>query len=649
MGYLDFEKEDVINLQQSLKREYLRTNRAGSYASSTIVNCNTRKYHGLLVCPLTEFQGEKFVMLSNLHETIEQHGSEFNLGIAKYPKEFHPMGHKYITRFLSDPTPTIEYRIGGVHLKKQMLLVEEDERILITYTLLDAHSPTILKLRPFLAFRNVHELTHANMAAITRPEHCTSGMKHKMYDGFPYLYMQLSKKHEFVTAPDWYYNIEYEKEKERGFAYHEDLLVPGFFEMEIKKGESIVFSAGLSDTNYKNLKELFDSELSKRIPRNNYENCLDNSAQQFISKKGKKTEIIASFPWYGNWGRDSLVALPGLLLASGDFKTSKAVLNTISEDIDGYVYRNIGNAEHSNVDSIDTPLWFFSAIQQYAYATGDFTGVEKDYGKKLLEIITIYKKGQNKNVIMHDNGLLYLPDPNKALTWMDSCVDGKPIVPRYGYVVEINALWYNALCFLVELGKKTKKLNYSEETTPIIDAIEDSFKRVFWNSTKNYLADFVVGSKQDMSVRPNQIFAVSLPYTILSEHKKYQILEIIEKELLTPRGLRSLSPKDPMYIGNSQGFLRDRHMSYHRGSVWPWLLAPFAEGYLQIHQKSGLRLIKKIYQDFEQEMLNHGLGSISEIYDGNPPYEPRGSISQAWSVAALLWIRKLIKDNEEKG
>jgi len=644
MGYLDFEKEEVINLQASLKREYLRTNRAGSYASSTIVNCNTRKYHGLLVCPLQQFGGEKFVLLSNLHETIVQHGSEFNLGIHKYPKEFHPLGHKYITRFSSDPTPTIEYRVGDTCLKKEMLLVESDERILIKYTLEEGQSPIQLKLRPFLAFRNVHELTRANMYANTRPEKIESGIKHKMYDGFPFLHMQISKENEFVTAPDWFYNVEYEKERERGFDYQEDLLSPGVFEMEIKKGESIIFSAGLTKIAVETLSDIYDKEISKRIPRSNYENCLENSAKQFISKKGKKTEIIASFPWYGNWGRDSLVALPGLLLAQKDFKTAKAVLETISESITGNVYKSIGNIEHSNVESIDTPLWFIWAVQQYAYATGKFEEVNADFGKKILEIASILKVGKNGNVNMHDNGLLYLPDENKTLTWMDSSIDGFPIVARYGYVVEINALWYNAVCFIIELAQKSQNMEEAKAWDKIATKINDSFKSVFWDNDRRYLADYVVGTFKNMNMRPNQIFACSLPYTAISDNKKHEILEAVERELLTPCGLRSLTPKHPSYVGVSNGASYDRVRAYHQGSAWTWLLAPFAEAYLKIHQKSGLRLIKKLYSGMEKEMFNHGIGSISEIYDGNPPHEPRGSISQAWSVASLLWIRKLIKD-----
>lgn len=646
MGYLDFDKEEITNLNVSLKKEFLRTNRAGSYASSTIVNCNTRKYHGLLVCPLADFGGEKFVLLSNLHETIVQHGAEFNMGINKYPFEFHPAGHKYINSFSCDPTPTVEYQVGGVLLRKEMLLVEEDERILVKYTLLEAHSKTTLRLRPFLAFRNVHHLTRANKNANTRPEKSENGIKHKMYPGFPYLHMQISKTNEFVVAPDWFFNVEYDKERERGFEFNEDLFTPGNFEMPIKKGESVIFSAGLSKISTSTLPDLFDTELKKRTPRNTFENCLENACQQFISKKGRKTEIIASFPWYGNWGRDSLVALPGLLLSRKDFKTAKAVLDTITSELDGHSYKNIGNYEHSNVESIDTPLWYFWAVQKYAYATGDFAGVRKNYGEKLNEIAGIFRDGQNPSVKMHDNGLLFLPDAKKALTWMDATVDGYPVVPRYGFVVEINALWYNAIKFLLELDSKAKVKSDMQEWEEIAADVETSFKDIFWLSEKGYLADFVVNDYSVTTVRPNQLFATSLPYSPISDTKKHAILEVVEKELLTPRGIRSLTPKHSTYRGMHQGTKRDRDLAYHQGTVWPWLLGPFAEGYLKIHQKAGLRLIKKLYEGFEPEIFNHGIGTISEVYDGNPPYEPRGSISQAWSVAALMTMKQLIDEYE---
>lgn len=646
MGYLSFDREEVVNLNLSLRCEYLRTNRAGSYASSTIIGCNTRKYHGLLVCPLPAVGDSKYVLLSALHETVIQHQQEFNLGINKYPNEFSPLGHKYIRNFDADPIPSTLYGVGGVVLKKELLLVEEDERILIKYTLEEAHSATRLRLRPFLAFRSVHELTHANVAANTRYEAIDNGIKLRLYEPYPYLHIQFSKEPDYVHAPDWHYAVEYEKERERGFEYHEDLCVPGYFEFDIKKGESILFSAGLQEIDSGSLKRKFTAETAKRTPRNSFENCLENAAQQFISRRGKKTEIIASFPWSGNWGRDSLIALPGLTLVRNDSKTAKQVLDTMASSISGMTFCNRGNIEHANVDSVDTALWFFWAVQQYAYFTQDWDGVKTDFAKKLEQILKSYKTG-NDLMSLHKNGLLHIDTRSKAVTWMDTYHNDRPVVGRRGYVVEINALWYNALQFYKELCSKTD-LKLAASWSEIIADIEKSYVTTFWRQSTGYLADFVVDDAQNLDVRPNMLFACSLPYSLLSTEQKKSVLDVIKNNLLTPRGLRSLSPNSFAYRSTCEGTVWERDLAYHQGTVWPWLLGSFAEAWLQIHQKSGISMIKNLYEGFETEMRNHGIGSISEVYDGNPPHQARGSISQAWNVAEILRMKWLIGKVENK-
>lgn len=643
MGYLEFTKQEVTNLQESLKREFLRTNRAGSYASSTIINCNTRKYHGLLVCPLKQIDGDNYVLLSSLDETVIQHDTPFHLAIHKYISDYNPLGHKYIESFQNDPTPTVVYRVGGVVLQKEMLLVEEEERVLVKYTLLKATSKTTLQLRPFLAFRKVHELTHANMYANTRHIAAEHGIASKLYEEFPYLYMQISKKNEFVTAPDWYNNFEYAKERERGFACHEDLFTPGYFEFEITPGESIIFSAGIQEVKTKTLLATYSKELEKRTPRSNFENCLVNAAQQFIARSGNKTKIVASFPWPGYWGRDSMIALPGLTLALNDIKTCEDVLLSFSDEIDGFVYRNKGNIEHSNVESIDTALWFIRSVQQYNWNTKDFAKTKKLFAKKVEEILSTYMSGENSNVFMHDNGLLYLPFEHKALTWVDAKIEGRPIIPRWGYVVEINALWYNAIKFALEL---IPSKSFQDKWKHIPAKIEESFIEVFWDEDKGYLADYCANDYKDFSVRPSQIFAASLPFSVLDDMQKHAVLDVVRRELLTPRGIRTLSPKNPQYKGEVKGTIQERDIAYHQGGVLVWLLAPYAEAYLKLHGRSGVTEIKRIYYGMETLMNTHGIGTISEVYDGNPPHEGRGAISQAWSVAAVLRLKKLIENFE---
>jgi len=647
MGYLEYQQEDLINLNKSLNIEYLTTNKAGSYACSTIINCNTRKYHGLLVCPLEKIDGDKYVLLSSLDETIIDNSVEFNLGIHKYPNEFNPLGHKYATHFISDITPTITYRIGDLVLKKEFLLVEEDERILIKYTLEDAPNTITLRLKPYLAFRKVHDLTHANLDARVKFKPCENGIISRLYDAFPDLHLQLSSANEFYPAPDWYNNIEYEKELDRGYAFREDLFVPGFFEVPLKKGGSVIFSAGLNEIKTSGLKRKFSSELKKKLPRDNYFNCLENAAHQFIAKKNNRTEIIACYPWYGNWGRDSLIAIPGLTLARGEHKICKDALDTITSDIKGSIFHSIGNDDHHDVDSVDTPLWYAWTVQQYLISSGDATTVTNKYFSKIEEIIHAYTSNVAKEVQVHDNGLVFIPKSNKPLTWMDAESDGNAIINRNGYVIEINALWYNTVSFAAELAEKIKNKKKADEYGRLKDKIESSFSDIFWSEEHKYCADFVNEDYKDFTVRPNQVFACSLPYTPIDALKQKSIIEKIENELLTPKGLRSLSPLHPNYKGSCSGTVFERAFAYHQGSAWPWLLGPFAEAYLKLHKKTGVSKIKRILGGMEKEMHSHGIGSIAEIYDGNPPHQQRGSISQAWNVAELLRIRDLIHKLEE--
>ena len=360
MAYLKFNKDELVNLEYSLKREVLATNRAGGYMSSTIIGCNTRKYHGLLILPIEEFDGENHVLLSNLDETVIQHGREFNLGIHKYPGNYEPRGHKYIVDFEYEPVFTLTYRVGGVQLKKEIILVHNEPQVLIRYTLLDAHSDMTLRLKPFLAYRNIHRLSKANMMVNTKYQEVENGIRSKLYNGFPYLNMQISKKNEFIATPDWYYNIEYIEEQNRGYDFREDLFVPGYFEFPIKKGESVIFSASVDAVSTGRLKTKFQKLLDNRAPRNSFVSCLKYSASQFIVRRGKETEIMAGYPWFGRWGRDTFIALPGVTLAAAnDVRTCKEVLDTMIRQLNNGLFPNIGKDKNASYNSVDAPMWFF--------------------------------------------------------------------------------------------------------------------------------------------------------------------------------------------------------------------------------------------------------------------------------------------------
>ncbi len=644
MSYLRFDKSRLINLEYSLGIEILRTNRAGSYASMTIIGCNTRKYHGLLVCPVDQLDGERHVLLSSLDETIIQHDKEFNIGIHKYEGDnYEPKGHKYVRDFEAETIPVTIIRVGGVVLRKERILVENDEQVLIKYTLLEAHSLTILRFKPFLAFRNIHALSKSNLTANTKSEFVPNGIKSKLYNGYPYLHMQFSKSVDFIPVPDWYYNVEYLEEQKRGYDYKEDLFIPGYFELPIKKGESVVFSGSTKEVNPNSITRRFTAELKKRVPRDDFKNCLINSAQQFIVRKKGETRIIAGFPWFDCWGRDTFISLPGLTLSIDDPKTFLKVTNTEVKKLKGGLFPNMGSGEDAAYNSVDAPLWFFWAIQQYVDYDGSEISVWKKYSGHMKAILAAYREGTSFNIRMQENGLIWAGEEGKALTWMDAVVDGYPVTQRKGFAVEINALWYNAVKFALELAEKAGDNKFVKEWENMPEKIKESFRIVFCDPDKAYLADYVDGDYKDWSVRPNQIFAVSFKYSPLDNDKKKQVLDTVRKELLTPRGLRTLSPKNPDYKAVYEGNQEQRDKAYHQGTVWPWLLGHFCEGYLKLYEKSGIGFVRQLVEGFEEVMSEHGIDSISEIYNGNPPHLPGGAISQAWSVAEILRVLTMLE------
>ncbi len=645
MSYISFDKLQLINLEFSLNRELIRSNRAGSYASTSIIGCNTRKYHGLLVSPQPLVDGENHVLLSTIDETVIQHDAEFNLALHKYPgvNEYNPRGHKYIREFVGEPIPKLTYRVGGVVLTKEMLFSSESDRVLIRYTLIDAHSPTTIRFKPFLAFRQRHRLTRANINADTRYQKVENGITMRLYPGYSFLNMQFSKDAEYIHVPHWYYNIEYLAEAERGYDCHEDLLVPGYFETPMKKGESLVFCASLAEENPTSFKRFFTSEIQKRIPRDSFRNCLINSAQQFFVRKGKKVEVIAGFPWFGRWGRDTFIALPGLTLTTGDTKTCEEVIDTMLADLKGPLFPNMGSGADAVCNSVDAPLWFFWALQKYTAYTKSQKTIWKKYGPKMKMILEGYREGTSFNIQMKPNGLITAGEAGYALTWMDAIVHGKPVTPRTGMPVEINALWYNAVMFSLEMARLDGDDIFIGEWGTLAEGFPQVFKDAFWSKDKGYLADVVNGDDKDWSVRPNMVIAASLPYTPLSEQIRQLVLDRCREELLTPRGLRTLSPKHPDYKGQYTGGIESRDSAYHQGTVWPWLLGHYAEAWLRIHGKAGVAAIQRLYDGFECTMKEHGIGSISEVYDGDPPHKPGGAPSQAWSVAELLRIDMMLK------
>ena len=643
MSYLRLEKAVMTNLQESLVREFLRTNRSGAYSSSTLVDCNTRKYHGLLVVPVPELDDENHVLLSSLDCTVIQHGAEFNLGLHKYQgNHFSPNGHKYIREFDATKVPTTTYRVGGVILQKEVIFQHYEDRILIRYTLVDAHSATTLRFRPFLAFRSVRQFTHENATASREYSEVENGIKTCMYAGYPDLYMQFSKKNEFIFQPDWYRGIEYPKEQERGYASNEDLYVPGYFELPIKKGESIIFAASTSAIKPTAMKKLFDDEVNDRVPRDNFYHCLVTAAHQFHRKeKNHDRYLLAGYPWFKCRARDTFIALPGLTLAIGEIDYFEKVMMTAERDLRAFMEEKPLSGKIYEMEQPDVPLWAVWAMQQYAKEVGRDKCFEM-YGKLLHEIIKYILDGKHPNLRLDDNGLLYSNGKDKAVTWMNSTANGKPVVPRSGYIVEFNALWYNALKFCALMASEKGDAKGAEKIEALAAKVKDSFVETFVNEY-GYLLDYVDGTMMDWSVRPNMIFAVALDYSPLNQQQMKSVVDICTRELLTPKGLRSLSPKsggyNPIYVGPQT----QRDYAYHQGTAWPWLGGFYMEACLKLYKRSRLSFVERQMVGYEDEMDYHAIGTISELFDGNPPFHGRGAMSFAMNVAEILRTLKLME------
>lgn len=648
MSYIKFDKSQLVNLGYSLRKEMIRSNRIGAYANTTIINCNTRKYHGLLVIPQPGVDDGMHVLISSFDETIIQHGEEFNLGIHQYDTYiYNPKGHKYFRDFTSEPIPKLTYQVGGVVIEKEMVFSTKDDKFLLKYTLVDAHSPTRIKFKPFLAFRNIHALTHANYDADTKYTPVPNGISMKLYPGYSDVFIQFSKKVEYTHVPDWYHNIEYIHEKERGYDYKEDLFVPGFFELDIKKGESIYVVMGTENVKPSSLQKMYEDEVTDRIPRNSFENCLLNSALQFVVKRGDRTIILAGYPWFGRVGRDTFVVLPGLTLAQNDIKTFTNVIDTIVKEMKGPFFPNSGEGNQTTYNSADAPLWFFWSLQKLVEHTGDHKSIWKKYGPVMKLILSEYRKGTDYGIKMQPDGLLASGVPGVPVTWMDAVVNGQPVTPRIGLAVEVNSLWYNAIRFALELAEKSGDKEFITEWKEVPLLFEKAFVETFWDTTRGYLFDYVNGTFRDFSVRPNQIFAVSLPYTVLTIDQQQKVVEKVRSELLTPRGVRTLAPKNPRYKGSYSGNVSERDTAYHNGCAFPWLLGHYFEAYHRIYGPSSIPVIKKYYKDFEKELSDYGIGTINELFDGDPPHTPGGAISQAWSVSELLRIASLLRKYDE--
>lgn len=649
MSYLKFDRNRMVNLEYSLAREILRTNRRGAYHCTTLVECNTRKQHGLLVVPVPKLDDLNHVILSSFDETVIQHGAEFNLGLHKYNDDnFSPMGHKYIREFNCDSLPQTIYRVGGVILSKEKMFSLEDNNILIRYTLLDAHSPTTLRFKPFLAFRDINSLTVENTLFNNAFSEVTNGISTCMYEGYPDLYMQFSKKVKFVFDPAWYKGIEYLHDMNDGYPYKEDLYVPGYFELPIKKGETIVFSAGDKKATPSKLVSSFEDGIKIRTPRSSFYNCLQNSAHQFYYRPTKdELYLLEGYTWFKVDARSQFISLPGLTMCIERDEAFEEIMDTAIPALKQFMEGKEVTGHIKDIDAPDVLLWVIWALGKYAYKHREHC-YEK-YGFLIKEIVAYILADKHPNLQHIDSGLLHTNGRDKAVTWMKASAMGKPIVPRTGLIVEINALWYNALMLNLEIARAENDKKQIKKLVSITDNVKEAFNEIFVNGY-GYLFDFVEGYYLNWSVRPNMIIAVSMDYSPLDKKTSKSILDIVTKELLTPKGLRSLSPKSEGYSPYYQGSQYDKDYASVNGTAYPWLLAPYTDAYLKVFQRSGVFFIDRMVGDLEQEMANDCIGSLSQLYDGNPPYTGHAASSYAINIAGTLMVLNATKkfDNDFK-
>lgn len=649
------------NLREALAREWIDTNGIGGYASSTILNCHTRRYHGLLVANLAKPAG-RHVLLSKFEDSIAAQGKEFLLSCHKYPGAMAPHGHHFLREYRQELYPHFIHAIGDVSLTKSLMMIRGENRVLIRYHLAKAAMPVQLRIKPFLAYRSAHELTHENfyLQSRTYSWEIRGGFKITPYNGMPDLYLQVDRANEFLPSPVWYRNFEYEVEAGRGFDSHEDLFQPGIFEVALKPGEAVHVSAALVEC-----RDVFARTWSNELKRrqaverrialaarafkpstmNSSRRRLLRSADDFLVTlpDGRRT-IVAGYHWFGDWGRDTLIALPGLTFWAGNPKPGVEILTTIAgAERNGLIPNFFGADGKHAYNTVDASLWFFWAAQQMLAATGDLRTVRENLWPAMKNILRNYRQGTEFGIGMDHDGLIVAGNALTQLTWMDAMIHGSPVTPRHGLAVEINALWYNALMFADELARRFKE--HGECCDALAAQVREAFNRRFWLDDVEYLADVVADGGADRAIRPNQIFAVSLPHSPLDAYRARAVVDRVKRDLLTPYGLRTLAPGHPSYRGHYAGSPEKRDSAYHQGAVWPWLLGHFGEALLKTESNpaAAAAFLRETFAPLLTAHLEvYGMGHIAEIFDGDPPYFPNGCIAQAWSLAELIRLHAIL-------
>lgn len=646
--FVEFDHTICSDLSQASKLEWLETNGIGGFASSTITGLNTRRYHGLLVAALKPPVG-RYVLLSKLEEALVLDGKRFELGANQYPGAIHPQGHLLLQSFRLDPFPVFTYRADDVEIEKSVYLVHSENTAVIQYELFGdlAGRSVELEVYPLIAFRDFHCTTHAN-PAIRTDVITAEGLATVMpYDGLPALHFAHAAG-AIEPRGFWCYNFEYERERERGLDFREDLYSPFQLRFNLARSGRAAVIASTVAHEASEAQMLEEEELERRGrigssgPGDVFTRVLASAADQFIVSRGGQNSVIAGYHWFSDWGRDTMISLPGLTLATGRFEVARNILRAFVRSMDqGMLPNRFPDAgEQPEYNTVDATLWMFHAVSEFLRYTGDYQFVGNELYTALAGSIAWHERGTRYGIRADFDGLLEAGQEGVQLTWMDAKVGDWVVTPRQGKPVEIQALWYNALCIMEDLARIFNEPDQAAHYGALSARCRASFEASFWNEQEGCLYDVLGPAGPDRSIRPNQIFAVSLPHALLEGEKARRVVDVVEWELLTPYGLRTLSPRDPNYQGRYEGDQRTRDAAYHQGTVWPWLLGPFLTAYLKVHGRD--QEVRRRANDFLDPLRNHlwqaGLGQISEIFDGDIPHCPAGCIAQAWSVAEVLRI-----------
>lgn len=637
-------REITGNFDEATHREWLETNGLGGWAGSTLAGAHTRRYHGILVAATRPPVG-RIVMLSRLDETIVAGENRYELGCNQFPGAVHPQGYQYLTAFEKDPFPVFSYCAGEVRLTRTVAACNGENTTLLLYQVEQAPGPFVLELQPFLAARDYHMASHANEGIEWDSQFQDGIFRVQAYQDLPCLHIQVPGA-EFESRPFWYYAFEYQQEKARGLEHLEDLFTHGKFTVTLQPGSRLGVIVSISNPAGRDAFRLFQKEKERREDlllsigrRDDLVETLTLAADQFIVRRGRSLRtVIAGYHWFTDWGRDTMISLAGLCLVTGRFEDGRKILESFSAHVSQGMLPNRfpDEGEKPEYNTVDGTLWFFVAAYKYWHYTRDDDFIRNRILPLLGEILSWHDRSTRFGIHVESDGLLHAGEEGSQLTWMDARVGDWVVTPRQGKVVEVNALWYNCLAIYAELQRRFGSLERADEFEMRAERVKARFKEVFWNAERDCLYDVVARHGTDDSIRPNQILALSLPFPLLDPERAAKVLAVVEKELLTPFGLRSLSRHHPDYRPKYQGNQRERDAAYHQGTVWSWLLGPYFTALVRVRGEQGRLQAVQALREFQPHLSQACLGTVSEIFDGDPPHAPRGAVAQAWSVAEIL-------------